>query len=357
MAAGPMRWAADVTDAQFRTLGALEVLAAVALIAAAALGAPILTALAAAGLALTMIGAIATHVRLGETTASPCRPCCSSSRCSSRSRCPVNDGRHSSRPRPAARTISRFSSASRSRTAACRRARTSALVRAAEQWPERPAISVPARCRALGAAGDADVRRAGRRRASLRVRVRRLRRAAARRRGDPVRQLRRADRRAARRGGHRRCGADQPCARPRTSPPSSCGCRARRSSSPPGPSSTRRCGRSHGGSPPRPGPVRSSRSAPPRAGGEGPELEPLGGTTVAYLATLARDASPDRGVCDAPRAGDLASYMHTGRHHRRAEARRAHARQRGRQRVDDRRACWTPTASCSPPCRCSTPTR
>ena len=41
-------------------------LAAVALIAAAALGAPILTALAAAGLALTMIGAIATHVRLGE---------------------------------------------------------------------------------------------------------------------------------------------------------------------------------------------------------------------------------------------------------------------------------------------------
>jgi uncharacterized membrane protein YphA (DoxX/SURF4 family) len=66
MAAGPMRWAADVTDAQFRTLGALEVLAAVALIAAAALGAPILTALAAAGLALTMIGAIATHVRLGE---------------------------------------------------------------------------------------------------------------------------------------------------------------------------------------------------------------------------------------------------------------------------------------------------
>ncbi len=65
-AAGPMRSAADLTDAHFRTHGALEVLAAVALIAAAALGAPILTALAAAGLALTMIGAIATHVRLGE---------------------------------------------------------------------------------------------------------------------------------------------------------------------------------------------------------------------------------------------------------------------------------------------------
>jgi uncharacterized membrane protein YphA (DoxX/SURF4 family) len=26
MAAGPMRWAADVTDAQFRTIGALEIL-------------------------------------------------------------------------------------------------------------------------------------------------------------------------------------------------------------------------------------------------------------------------------------------------------------------------------------------
>ena len=67
MAAGPMRWAADVTDAQFRTIGALEVLAAVALVAAAALEAPILTALAAAGLALTMVGAIVTHARMGET--------------------------------------------------------------------------------------------------------------------------------------------------------------------------------------------------------------------------------------------------------------------------------------------------
>ena len=66
MAAGPMRWAARVTDAQFRTLGALEVSAAVTVIAAAALDAPILTALAAAGLALTMVGAIVTHARLGE---------------------------------------------------------------------------------------------------------------------------------------------------------------------------------------------------------------------------------------------------------------------------------------------------
>jgi uncharacterized membrane protein YphA (DoxX/SURF4 family) len=67
MAAGPMRWAADVTDAQYRTIGALEVLAAVALVAAAALEAPILAGLAAAGLALTMVGAIVTHARMGET--------------------------------------------------------------------------------------------------------------------------------------------------------------------------------------------------------------------------------------------------------------------------------------------------
>jgi hypothetical protein len=67
MAAGPMRWAGDVTDAQFRTIGALEVLAALGLILAAAFDAPILATLAAIGLVLTMIGAIATHVRYGET--------------------------------------------------------------------------------------------------------------------------------------------------------------------------------------------------------------------------------------------------------------------------------------------------
>ena len=67
LAAGPMSWAADVTDAQFRTIGALEVLGAVGLVLAAALGAPGLTALAATGLALTMVGAIVTHARLHET--------------------------------------------------------------------------------------------------------------------------------------------------------------------------------------------------------------------------------------------------------------------------------------------------
>ncbi len=67
MAAGPMRWAADVTDGQFRLLGALEVLGAAGLIVPAALGiGPILAPLAAVGLVLVMIGAIATHLRFDE---------------------------------------------------------------------------------------------------------------------------------------------------------------------------------------------------------------------------------------------------------------------------------------------------
>lgn len=68
MAAGPMRWAADVTDTQFRAIGLVEVVGAIGLILPAALGiAPLLTPLAAVGLVLTMVGAIRTHVRYGET--------------------------------------------------------------------------------------------------------------------------------------------------------------------------------------------------------------------------------------------------------------------------------------------------
>ena len=67
MAAGPMRWAADVPDGQFRLIGLLEVLGAAGLILPAALDiAPGLTPLAATGLALTMVGAALTHLRLGE---------------------------------------------------------------------------------------------------------------------------------------------------------------------------------------------------------------------------------------------------------------------------------------------------
>jgi uncharacterized membrane protein YphA (DoxX/SURF4 family) len=68
LAAGPMGWAADVTDVEFRTVGLLEVLGALGLVLPRAFGiAELLTPLAAVGLALTMIGAITTHVRMGET--------------------------------------------------------------------------------------------------------------------------------------------------------------------------------------------------------------------------------------------------------------------------------------------------
>jgi uncharacterized membrane protein YphA (DoxX/SURF4 family) len=67
MAAGMMSWAADVSDAQFRTIGVLELLGAAGLILAGVLDiAPVLTPLAATGLALTMVGAFATHARHGE---------------------------------------------------------------------------------------------------------------------------------------------------------------------------------------------------------------------------------------------------------------------------------------------------
>jgi uncharacterized membrane protein YphA (DoxX/SURF4 family) len=68
LAAGPMSWAADVDDVEFRTLGLLEVLGALGLVLPGVLGvAPLVTPLAAVGLALTMVGAIVTHIRMGET--------------------------------------------------------------------------------------------------------------------------------------------------------------------------------------------------------------------------------------------------------------------------------------------------
>ncbi len=67
LAAGQMAWADDFTDGQVKGIGALEVLAAIGLIVPAALDiVPILTAFAAAGLVLLMIGAAITHVRRGE---------------------------------------------------------------------------------------------------------------------------------------------------------------------------------------------------------------------------------------------------------------------------------------------------
>ena len=139
-----------------------------------------------------------------------------------------------------------------------------ALVRAAELWPDRPAISLPARRRALGAARDAHVRRARRRRPPGGVGARRPGRRPPRRRRDPVGQLHRADHRAPRRRGGRDRGADQPGAGRRArsrarAPLGSAGDRRRR----PGARRARLVARPRG-SPPRPAPARSSRCGRPR---------------------------------------------------------------------------------------------
>ncbi|GII05532.1 DoxX family protein [Planobispora takensis] len=63
-------WVEDFTPARIRLIGAAELLGALGLILPAATGiASILTPLAAAGLALTMLGAAATHARRREPAA------------------------------------------------------------------------------------------------------------------------------------------------------------------------------------------------------------------------------------------------------------------------------------------------
>ena len=67
LAASGMAWTEDFSDGQVQGIGAVEVLGAIGLILPAALGiAEILTPLAAAGLAVTMVGAAITHLRRGE---------------------------------------------------------------------------------------------------------------------------------------------------------------------------------------------------------------------------------------------------------------------------------------------------
>ncbi|WP_062389739.1 DoxX family protein [Demequina iriomotensis] len=62
-----MGWTEDFGDAAVKAIGAVEVLAAIGLIAPLATGiAPILTPLAAVGLAITMIGATVVHARRDE---------------------------------------------------------------------------------------------------------------------------------------------------------------------------------------------------------------------------------------------------------------------------------------------------
>lgn len=71
LAADPrMAWTEDFQEGQLKGIGAVEVLGALGLVLPAALGiAEVLTPLAAAGLAVTMVGAVATHARRGEKQA------------------------------------------------------------------------------------------------------------------------------------------------------------------------------------------------------------------------------------------------------------------------------------------------
>ena len=72
LAASGMAWTEDFSDSQVKGIGAVEVLGALGLILPAALGiAEILTPLAAAGLALTMVGAAITHLRRKEGSMVP----------------------------------------------------------------------------------------------------------------------------------------------------------------------------------------------------------------------------------------------------------------------------------------------
>ncbi len=72
LAESGMGWTEDFSDGQVKLIGLAEVLGAVGLILPAALDiAPVLTPLAAAGLALLMVGAAVTHVRRGEKNMLP----------------------------------------------------------------------------------------------------------------------------------------------------------------------------------------------------------------------------------------------------------------------------------------------
>jgi len=67
-----MGWADDFTDTNVKLIGAVEVIGAIGLVVPWATGiAPILTPLAALGLALVMGGAVVTHVRRKEQFVPP----------------------------------------------------------------------------------------------------------------------------------------------------------------------------------------------------------------------------------------------------------------------------------------------
>lgn len=67
-----MGWVDDFSPTMVKVIGTLEILGALGLVLPAALDvAPILTPLAAVGLALVMVGALVTHARRQETAALP----------------------------------------------------------------------------------------------------------------------------------------------------------------------------------------------------------------------------------------------------------------------------------------------
>ena len=67
-----MGWVVNATDAQVKTVGVLELMAAVGLVLPAALGiVPVLTALAAVGVVLLMAGAIKTNASTNELNRVP----------------------------------------------------------------------------------------------------------------------------------------------------------------------------------------------------------------------------------------------------------------------------------------------
>lgn len=66
-----MGWAAHYSAGAVKLIGAVEVLGAIGLVLPAALGiAPVLTPIAAAGLALVMVGAVVDHVRRDDAKGS-----------------------------------------------------------------------------------------------------------------------------------------------------------------------------------------------------------------------------------------------------------------------------------------------
>jgi uncharacterized membrane protein YphA (DoxX/SURF4 family) len=72
LAQGNMNWVEDFDGNQLKAIAALEILGAVGLILPWALGiAPVLTPIAAVGLAVIQAGAIRTHLRRGEKQVLP----------------------------------------------------------------------------------------------------------------------------------------------------------------------------------------------------------------------------------------------------------------------------------------------